>query len=463
MSNPQVKILSIINRLNFFSSFTVEEKRRIVADDAHFKVYNPGEMLIRQRSDDQSLFIILSGTVSVTEGHGDTILAVLKAGDILGEMAFLTDMRRSANVTAREPVIALKLDRIRFEKLAAEIREKFKDKIIEKLVARLDTANKELTRLSTVAKDNHAASSKTVIVDKVPPSSKAAETSLLSGRELIRKIIANTASLPAMPEVMIKVQRMIKLPGTTPNQLAKIIETDPAIVAGILKVANSAYYGFRGKVTSIQHASALFGTRRLAELIAAMSTGGMLGNAMDGYGLKAGDMWRHSIAVAVTASEIAAIVSEDALESAYMAGLLHDVGKIILNPYVQRRGLLFDQYISSNPGKTIQDAERSILGFDHAMIAGILCDNWNLPKAINFAIRHHHQPSTADDHQLSHIVHLADYYIGKAGIDATGKAGGQELDSSSHAIVALEPDALRSMAEKAQQYVKSFTGRMLRI
>jgi HD-like signal output (HDOD) protein len=461
MGSSQIEILSILNRLNFFSSFTNEEKRRIVSDDAHFKVYKPDEMLIRQGSGDQSLFIILTGSVNVTEGHGDTVLAVLWAGDILGEMAFLTKMRRTANVIAREPVIALKLDKPQFDQFAHVIREKFKDKIIEKLVVRLDAANKALTRRSTVVKDNGIVSAKALHPDKVSTFNEPAQTGLLSGRELIRKIIANTASLPAMPEVMLKVQHMIKLPGTTPNQLAKIIETDPAIVAGILKIANSAYYGFRGKVTSIQHASALFGTRRLAELIAAMSAGGMLGKAMDGYGLKVGDMWRHSIAVAVMASEIAAAISDEALDSAYMAGLLHDVGKIILNPHVQHRVLLFDQFFTSNPGKSIQEAERHILGFDHAMIAGILCDNWNLPKSISFAIRHHHQPSIADDHILSHIVHLADYYSGKAGIAMSSKASGQALDSSSHAAIALEPDALRTMAEKARQYVRSLTGRML--
>ena len=462
MGSSHIEILSILNRLKFFSSFTTEEKQQIVADDAHFRVYNPGEMLIRQGSGDQSLFIILTGTVNIKEGHGDTVLAVLGAGDILGEMALLTQMRRTANVIAREPVIALKLDKLRFDQLASEIREKFKDKIIEKLVTRLDAANKELTRLSAMAKDSSMADAHAAAADKGPHYTEPAQTELLSGRELIRKIIANTASLPAMPEVMIKVQHLIKLPGTTPGQLAKIIETDPAIVAGILKVANSAYYGFRGKVTSIQHASALFGTRRLAELITAMSAGTMLGKAMDGYGLEAGDMWRHSIAVAVMASEMAASVSDDSLESAYMAGLLHDVGKIILNPHVQQRSLLFDQFFMSNPGTSIQDAERHILGFDHAVIAGILCDNWNLPKSISFAIRHHHQPSRADDHQLSHIVHLADYYTGKVGMAVTGKAGGQTLDSSSHTVVPLTPDALQAIAEKARQYVKSLTGRLLR-
>ena len=461
MGSSQIEILSIINRLSFFSSFTTEEKRQIVSDDAHFRVYNPGEMLIRQGTGDQSLFIILSGTVSVKEGHGDTILAVLRAGDILGEMAFLTDIRRTANVAAREAVIALKLDGKRFEQLSPEIREKFKDRIIEKLVIRLDAANKELTRLNAVARKNGSASTKAPEEAAVPPFVEPAESMLPSGRELIRKILSHTDSLPAMPEVMIKVQQMIKLPGTSPAQLSKIIETDPAIVAGILKVANSAYYGFRGKVTSIQHASALFGTRRLAELITAMSAGGVMGKAMDGYGLKAGDMWRHSIAVAVAASEIAATVSEDALESAYMAGLLHDVGKIILEPYVHQRGLLFDRYFSSHPGKTIQEAERDILGFDHAVIASILCDNWNLPRSISFAIRYHHQPSSAGDHQLSHIVHLADYYTAKAGVGVTGRAAGQALDSASHLTVSLEPDALRAVAEKASLYVKSLTGRLL--
>jgi putative nucleotidyltransferase with HDIG domain len=282
----------------------------------------------------------------------------------------------------------------------------------------------------------------------------------VSGRELIRKIISNTASLPAMPEVMIKVQQMIKNPQTSPAQLAKIIEIDTAMVTGILKVANSAYYGFRGKVATIQHASALFGTRRLVELIMAISAGGVLGKSMNGYGLKAGDMWCHSIAVACTAGEIAAAVEFDAPDSAYMAGLLHDMGKIILDPYVRERKVLFDNYSATHPQKTVQDAERDILGFDHAVIAAILCENWNLPRSISFGIRHHHQPSSAGDHQLSHIVHLADYMTIQAGVGISGTAFCQELDESSLSLVPLDPDTLNAAVEKARQYVEGLTGQV---
>ena len=227
MAITRVDILPVINRLSFFNSFTTGEKRQMVSDDAHFRVYNPGEMLIRQGSSDQSLFIILTGAVNVTEGASGTILAVLRAGDIFGEMAFLTDTRRTANVVARESVIALKLDRVMFEQLCPEIRDKFKDKIIEKLVARLDTANKELSRLNAAVNAGFPESSESMGTHAGPSFTNSPASVFVSGRELIRKIISNTASLPAMPEVMIKVQQMIKHPGTSPAQLAKIIETDP--------------------------------------------------------------------------------------------------------------------------------------------------------------------------------------------------------------------------------------------
>lgn len=463
MGSTHIEILSIINRLSFFDSFTAVEKRQIVSDDGHFRVYDPGEMLIRQGSSDQSLFIILSGTVQVRQGSAEIALAVLKAGDIFGEMAFLTDTRRTANVIAKEAVIALKLDRVMLEQLDPRIRERFKDKIIEKLVARLDASNKELARLNNAVDHGYPESSRPMETALSSSIAHSPEPVFISGRELIRKIISNTSSLPAIPEVMLKVQQMIKLPGTSPAQLAKIIETDPAMVAGVLKVANSAYYGFRGKVSTVQHASALFGSRRLAELITALSAGSVLGKAMVGYGLEAGDMWRHSIAVAVTASEIAAAVASEALESAYMAGLLHDVGKIILEPYVRERKVLFDRYYATRPDKTVQDAERAILGFDHAVIAAILCESWNLPRIISFGIRHHHRPSSAGDHQMSHIVHLADHFTNQAGMGVAGKTACPELDRKSMTMVPLEPGVLRTAAEKAGQYVESLTGRLFRL
>ncbi len=450
------EILPIINRLDFFSSFTAGEKAQIVSDDTRLHVYHPGELLIRKGRNDRNLFILLSGSVTV-QGVGDTVLAVIGPGDILGEMAFLADTQRTASVIAREAVIALKFGREAFELLPTRIREKFKDRIIHKLVTRLDVANMELTRLSKALEQNPSSASPAADAPVGPTTSEGVETVFLSGRELIRKIIADTGALPAMPQVMVKVQHMVRLHGTTPAQLAKVVESDPALVAGILKVANSAYYGFRGKVSTILHASTLFGTRRLAELITAMSAGGVMGNAIEGYALKAGDMWRHSIAVAFMAAEIAVATGSESSDSAYMAGLLHDIGKLVLDPYVCQRKLLFDYYRSRNSGRPIQDAERAILGFDHATIAAILCETWDLPRTIAFGIRHHHRPSSTGNHQLSHIVHLADYVAVQTGMGSGGGSDCQVLDDACRSMVPIRTDALDRIAEKAAQYVDSLT------
>ena len=112
--------------------------------------------------------------------------------------------------------------------------------------------------------------------------------------------------------------------------------------------------------------------------------------------------------------------------------------------------MLFDHYFSTHPEKTVQDAERDILGFDHAVIAAIVCEKWNLPRSISFGIRHHHQPSSAGDHQLSHIVHLADYISIKAGMGGQGSTCVQALDETTRTMVPLDPDKLVAAAEKAR-------------
>jgi HD-like signal output (HDOD) protein len=95
------------------------------------------------------------------------------------------------------------------------------------------------------------------------------------------------------------------------------------------------------------------------------------------------------------------------------------------------------------------------------VIAAILCENWNLPRSISFGIRHHHRPSAAGNHQLSHIVYLADYFTAQAGVDGGGRNAGQGVESDSRTLVPLDVDTLRMIAEKAGKYVESLTGRLL--
>lgn len=142
-----------------------------------------------------------------------------------------------------------------------------------------------------------------------------------------------------------------------------------------------------------------------------------------------------------------------------MAGLLHDVGKIILDPYVHERKFLFMRYYDAHPDRTIHQAERDILGFDHAVIASILCESWNLPRSISFGIRHHHQPAATDGHQLAHIVHLADCLIARNGLGVAAGNAPFPPDEVRSMRVQISQDVLDGAVEKARQYVESLSGR----
>ena len=136
------KMLDIINRLDFFNNFSIQERERIIAFHAQFFVYKKDEYLIREGgAEDASIFILLSGTVNITKGEIQLPLARLDAGEFFGEMSFLTNAPRTTNVVAYEESIVIKIDKGMMDNLNVHIREKIKDKIIEKLVARLDKMN----------------------------------------------------------------------------------------------------------------------------------------------------------------------------------------------------------------------------------------------------------------------------------------------------------------------------------
>ena len=136
------KILSIMDRIAFFNQFSTFEKIDMVEFHTHFFVFEPGEYLIREGEADTSFYILLAGTVKVTVGSAEKEVTHLEPGEIFGEMSFLTETMRTTNVTAEELVIAIRVDRNMMDRLPLALREKIKDRIIHKLVLRLDQMNR---------------------------------------------------------------------------------------------------------------------------------------------------------------------------------------------------------------------------------------------------------------------------------------------------------------------------------
>ena len=135
------KILDIVQRLDFFRKFSVQEQRLVVDMRTHLYTCEKDEVIITAGSPDTSLFIILKGSVSVSKDGSEKPIALLYAGDTFGEIAFITGEQRTADIAALEQVIVLKIDRSTFDRLDVTIREKIKDNFIAKLVERLDRMN----------------------------------------------------------------------------------------------------------------------------------------------------------------------------------------------------------------------------------------------------------------------------------------------------------------------------------
>jgi len=227
-------------------------------------------------------------------------------------------------------------------------------------------------------------------------------------QEMMDKILAGVDKLPPMPEVVFKAQKLLADHDSSPKELAAILETDQSIATRVLQMANSAFYGMSGRVSSIQHASLVLGYKSLSEIIAVAGVQKSLQKKLPGYGFDSEDLWRHSLSVALGAKIIASRKNPDLEMVAHTAGLVHDVGKIILDPFIAEAKETFDSYLLEEQ-QTYLMAEQQILGFDHAAVAAEVCRKWSIPEVISSAIRHHHSPSSSQEVELTFILHMADY------------------------------------------------------
>lgn len=291
---------------------------------------------------------------------------------------------------------------------------------------------------------------------KATPSSSS-NAKQLSGEALKKKILQSVSDLPPMPQTVFKVREIIANPDSSFKELADILETDQAIAAKVLKIANSPYYGLSGKVSSIQHASIVLGHKTLGEMMTMAGTSGLLGNKLEGYGLEAGDLWQHSMGVAFGSKIIATKKDASLAEDAFTAGLLHDTGKLILDPYIFERKEAFAKFMADGQ-QSFLAAEKELLGFEHSEIASEACKSWQVPQTLSTAIRYHHYPSQSQGNKLAYIVHVADAMAMMAGLGLGVDGLLYKMDNTAFEFLNLkEKDTISIMSELVES-VKEVTG-----
>ena len=222
-------------------------------------------------------------------------------------------------------------------------------------------------------------------------------------------ILAKVRTVPSMPSVVVKLKQYLSDPDISFDQLAKVIEFDPGLTANLLQLANSAYFGWSGKIKTVKEAITRLGTNRIFQMVLCMSVAPLVRKPVKGYDMESGGLWEHSIATAICAEQLAIRLDLPNFEEAFTAGLLHDMGKILLGTFVEIDDEPIKKLVEAE-GLSFNEAERRVLGIDHAEAAAELLKYWKLPENVVAAARWHHNPEQADEKhgEIVDLVHVAD-------------------------------------------------------
>ena len=212
-------------------------------------------------------------------------------------------------------------------------------------------------------------------------------------RELIKtKIISKMKDIKSFPQFVLETMRKLNDPESSASDVAQSLSRDEGLVLRILKLANSAAYGMTRSISNISEAIALLGYKSVSNIILAATVYSAMDKGLSGYALDRGELWRHSLMVAYTSRHLAKITGKVSTEDAYVGGLLHDIGKVILNDYVRfGYGIIVKMVEEKNIPFT--EAEWQVLGFDHAMIGEVLIEKWEMPESYRVAVEYHHKPN----------------------------------------------------------------------
>lgn len=224
----------------------------------------------------------------------------------------------------------------------------------------------------------------------------------------VERILASAAALKPFPKVAQRALALLDDPLVSATKLVDVISLDAALTVAVLKAANSAALARTRQVADLKQALALLGNARFRELVFASAAVPFLSAAHAGYQLSAGELWRHSVATALLAQQLArqaALPPED-VATLFTAGLLHDLGKSILSQYVQA-GTGDIMALVKEQGRSFLDAELAVLGMHHAELGALVAERWNFAPGLVELIRYHHEPELKPDSKPLAALHVA--------------------------------------------------------
>lgn len=247
--------------------------------------------------------------------------------------------------------------------------------------------------------------------------SEASGVKISSNAPHYKKVIESIDNLPSFPAIVSRLIKVVNSPESSAEDAAELIERDPGLTSKMIRLANSAFYGIPRSISSVSSAVVILGFNTIRSLVLSASVMKLFSGSQK-QAIDKELFWKHSIVSAMAAKIIVRHFINVRMmdpESAFCSGILHDIGKLIFNEFMNDEYVEVRNFAEKN-NISMLDAETKILGINHAEICKVVSDKWSLPLDLEYSLVYHHNPAAADKlHELIAIVHFADILAHEVG------------------------------------------------
>lgn len=264
-------------------------------------------------------------------------------------------------------------------------------------------------------------------------------------------ILASIKKLPTFSPTVARLAQLADDAEAGPGEYEAVVEVDPALTANVLRMANSAHFGFSRRIANVREAITLLGTRRMFELGVMAAMQAVVPPTLPGYEIDSSIYWCHSVAVAVLAERIAKERKVAPSSLTFTAGLLHDIGKLVISSFLAASKEPLKGALACADA-SLPTCEHDLLGVDHAEIGAELAEGWNLPQEVVGVIAHHHRPSEVNGRAgepVVDLVHAADCLSHTLGFGADVGQLQRRVDEEAIARLGLRQSDLDHAASRA--------------
>lgn len=280
-------------------------------------------------------------------------------------------------------------------------------------------------------------------------------------KETAEEFVRGTPEIQSLPNVFNRVNEAIERPNASADEIAKVVMEDPGLSSRLLRLVNSSLFSFPGEIDTISRAIAIVGTQQVRELALATCVIEMFEDVSSDF-VNMQSYWEHCLATAVCARLLAQYCEEEEIERFFVAGLLHDIGSIVI--YL-RGGRRLKRIVSrvTKEKQNLLTAERAIFGFDHAEVGEELLKLWGLPDVLQVAVGAHHHPARAKRFRnVACATHIAEFLVEARDLGSNGEQHVSPVDEAAWLELGLSLDFLPLLLQDLEDQWRDSMSAILR-